>query len=62
MDRQRTQGNLNSATGAIKEKRGEAAVGDRHVGIEGRADKTDSPRQTKTDPLDAVREVVNNED
>jgi uncharacterized protein YjbJ (UPF0337 family) len=61
MDRQRTQGSLNSATGAIKEKRGEA-VGDRHVGVEEGAQKTDRPRQTKSDPLDAVREVVNNED
>ena len=61
MDRQRTQGNLNSSTGAMKEKRGEA-VGDRHVGTEDRAPKTNDPRQTKADPLDAVREVVNNED
>jgi uncharacterized protein YjbJ (UPF0337 family) len=61
MDRQRTQGNLNSTTGAIKEKRGEA-VGDRHLTTEERAQKTDGPRETKTDPLDAVREVVNNED
>ena len=59
MDRQRTQGNLNSTTGAMK--RGEA-VGDRHLGTEERAQKTDGPRETKTDPLDAVREVVNNED
>jgi uncharacterized protein YjbJ (UPF0337 family) len=61
MDRQRTQGSLDSATGAMKEKRGEV-VGDRHVGTEERAQKTDVPRQTKSDPLDAVREVVNNED
>ena len=58
MDRQRTQGSLDRAMGTIKEKPGEAA-GDRHVG---RAEKTDAPRPTKNDPLDAVREVVNNED
>ena len=58
MDRQRMQGSLKSATRAMKEKPGEAP-GDRHVG---RAEKTDAPRPTKSDPLDAVREVVNNED
>ena len=58
MDRQRTQGSLDRAMGTIKEKAGEAA-GDRHVG---RAEETDAPRPTKNDPLDAVREVVNNED
>jgi hypothetical protein len=58
MDRQRTQGSLDRATGTMKEKSGEAP-GDRHVG---RAEKTDAPRPTKNDPLDAVREVVNNED
>ena len=58
MDRQRTQGSLDRATGTMKEKPDEAP-GDRH----GRgAERTDAPRPTKSDPLDAVREVVNNED
>ena len=58
MDRQRMQGSLDRSTGTMKEKPGEAP-GDRHGG---RAERTDAPRPTKSDPLDAVREVVNNED
>ena len=46
MDRLRTQGSLDRATGTMKEKPGEAP-GDRHVG---RAEKTDAPRSTKSDP------------
>ena len=61
MDRQRMQGSLKSATRAMKEKPGDAPA-DRHVEIAGQVEKTDAPRPTKSDPLDAVREVVNNED
>ena len=61
MDRQRTQGSLDRATRAMKEQPSEAP-GEGHVEIKGRAEKTDAPRPTKNDPLDAVREVVNNED
>jgi uncharacterized protein YjbJ (UPF0337 family) len=58
MDRQRMQGGLKRATGTMKEKAGDT-VGDRHLDTERRDQKTD--HQLRSDPLDAVREVVKNE-
>jgi uncharacterized protein YjbJ (UPF0337 family) len=61
MDRQRIEGGLKKATGAIKEKVGKV-VGNRHLENEGKAEKTEGHiRSGVGKAMDAVREVVQNE-
>ena len=61
MDRQRIEGGLKKATGAIKEKVGEI-VGNRHLENEGKAEKAEGHiRSGVGKAMDAVREVVENE-
>jgi uncharacterized protein YjbJ (UPF0337 family) len=55
MDQQRMQGRLQRAPGTMKEKPGDI-VDERHL------DDQRTNGQLRSDPLDAVREVVNNED
>lgn len=58
MDRQKTEG-VNKTTGTIKENAGEI-LGNRHPENEGKT-RAGQIGGGKEDPLDAVRDVVNNE-
>jgi uncharacterized protein YjbJ (UPF0337 family) len=61
MDRQRIEGGLKKATGTIKEQAGKV-VGNRHLEAEGKLEKTEGHlRSGVGKAMDAVREVVNEE-
>ena len=61
MDRQRIEGGLKKTTGTVKEQAGRV-IGDRHLETEGKAEKTEGRiRSGVGKAMDAIREVVNNE-
>ncbi|HEX3863241.1 MAG TPA: CsbD family protein [Stellaceae bacterium] len=58
MDKERIEGGIKKATGAVKEKVGQA-VGNRHLESEGAAEKTEGRvRSAVGKAKDAVREIV----
>ena len=59
MDRQKIEGGFKKTDGVIKENAGQM-VGNRHPENEGKT-PAGQIRGGKEDPLDAVRDVVNNE-
>ena len=62
MDRQRIEGGLKKTTGRIKEQAGKA-LGDRHLENAGKAEKAEGHiRSGIGRAMDAVREVVENEE
>ncbi len=58
MDKERIEGGIKKATGAVKEKAGEM-VGNRHLEAEGKAEKAEGHvRSAIGKAKDAVRELV----